>query len=81
MLKLVMIPRFDIMLLNKFNHLMFADDLILISNANRSITHNVNTCFSIYFQLSGQRPNSSKPTIYFLDWSNKKLSRGILVLF
>lgn len=43
-----------------FNHIMYADDLILITLASRRATHNINLCLSIYSNLTGQRPNLSK---------------------
>lgn len=38
----------------KFNHLMYVDDLILISQASRLIARNIKLCLHIYGQLSGQ---------------------------
>ena len=60
-----MVLGFDIRLLNNFNHLMYADDLILITEASRLAAKNIKFCVSIYSQLTSQNPNTSKSVIYF----------------
>lgn len=51
------IPGFDSWLDRKFNHLMFADDLILVTRASKQVARNCNLCIDIYSKLTGQNPN------------------------
>lgn len=76
-LQLNMIPGFHNNLPRNFNHLMYADDLILITHASRSATRNVNFCLSIYGNLTGQCPSYSKSQIFSPSWFNKKISNRI----
>lgn len=61
-----MILGIDNRLSTNFNHLMYADDLIIFSNATRTIARNINLCLGIYYRLTHQRPNNCKSAIYFL---------------
>lgn len=56
-----------------FNHLMYADDLILVTSATRRAARNIQLCMSIYYSLSGQKPNNAKSEIFFPVWLNKDL--------
>lgn len=56
---------------------MYANDLILITQASRKIAHNIKLYFSIYERLSWQCANNSKSKIFFLDRFNKRLGRSI----
>lgn len=56
---------------------MYADDLVLITQATRRVARNVNLCLSIYSFLTGQNPNLNKSSVYFPKWLNGKLGRGI----
>lgn len=64
-------------LFGNFNHLLYDYDLILIAQASRQIAHNINLCFSIYENLTGQRANKAKSEIYFPTRFNKRLSKSI----
>lgn len=59
------------------NHLMCADDLILVIKATRRVTWNCNLCLSIYARLTAQNPNFAKYSIYYPSWINKKPSNSI----
>lgn len=59
-----MIPGFNSNLSNNFNHLMYADDLILITQASRKAAHSINLCLDMYSKLTSQCPNLSKSQIY-----------------
>lgn len=72
-----MIPAFDCNLRSNFSHLMFADDLVLVSYASRCATHNIKILLSIYAQLTGQSLNPSKSQTYFPFRFNKRVSRSI----
>lgn len=58
------IPGFNSNLKHNFNHLMYADDLILITHASRSAARNIVQCLNFYYLLSGQRPNQAKSHIF-----------------
>lgn len=47
-LEIGMLPGFDNRLSQNFNHLMHADDLILVSKASRIVARNIKFCLSIY---------------------------------
>lgn len=72
-----MIPGFNQNLNHNFNHLMYADDLILITRANRNTARNIKLCLNIYRKLTGQFPNSSKSAIYFPSWFNLRVFASI----
>ena len=72
-----MIPGFDKNLHYNFNHLMYADDLILISHATRRIARNIKFCLAIYAAMTGQYFNSSKSAIYFPEWFNRRVALSI----
>lgn len=72
-----MIPRFSRSLTYDFNHLMYGDDLILVTTASRKVAMNVKLCLSIYASLTGQSPNSAKSEIFFLAWFNKRVSCSV----
>lgn len=76
-----MIPGFNHNLRYNFNHLIYTDDLILVSQASRGTTQNINLCLSIYGKLIGQIPNSSKSAVYFPSWFNKWVSKAIFSIF
>lgn len=48
---------FDPELSLNFNHLMFVDDLILITKASRQSAKNILFCLNLYANFSGQHPN------------------------
>ena len=72
-----MFPDFDTKLTNNFNHLMYAENLILISKASKPVAKNIKLCVSIYFKFISKNPNNSKSVIYFPKWLNKRLTRSI----
>lgn len=47
-LNLEMVPRFDGRLSKNFNHLMFTDELIIISKSSRATAKNCKLCLDIY---------------------------------
>ncbi|XP_039115766.1 uncharacterized protein LOC120251270 [Dioscorea cayenensis subsp. rotundata] len=71
------IPGFNPSLAHNFNHLMFTDDLILITRASRSTARNIILCLNLYSSISGQFPNHSKSQIFFPTWCNKHISKRI----
>lgn len=54
------IPGFNNQLKYNFNHLMYTDDLILISQASRKTTRYIKLYLAIYGTIYGQIPNDSK---------------------
>lgn len=60
-----LIPGFSGNLNHNFNHLMYADDLILVTTATRQATRNINYYLAKYTYLTSQRPNISKFQIFF----------------
>ncbi|XP_039120341.1 uncharacterized protein LOC120256728 [Dioscorea cayenensis subsp. rotundata] len=72
-----MIHGFNPNLSNNFNHLMYADDLILITQGSRKAARSVNLCLDLYSKLTSQCPNLSKSHIYFPSWYNKHVSNRI----
>lgn len=56
---------------------MYIDDLILVTNASRKTTWNINLCLSIYRQFTSQHPNSNKSKIFFPSWFNKRIAKSI----
>lgn len=75
-----LIPGFNSNLHNDFNHLMYADDLILVSRATRSCARNIHLCLSIYVNLTGERPNDYKSKIFFPSWFNKRVASSICAI-
>lgn len=73
-------PGFDLNLSYKFNHLMYADDLVIITKASRSAARNIKLCLEIYTSLTGQNANSSKSTIYLPSWFNSRVTRSIIAI-
>lgn len=65
-LKNQMFPGFNSDLHYNFNHLMYADDLIIILHATRSAARFIKLCLSIYGQLTGQFANVLKFEVTFL---------------
>lgn len=72
-----LIHGFETRLTNNFNHLMYADDLVLISQATRKTARNIKLCLSIYALLNGQHSNLLKSTVYLPSWFNKRVSKSI----
>lgn len=72
-----MIPGFNSQLRHNFNHLMFADDLVIISRATRKVARFISLCLDLYEKISGHSPNVSKSIIYFPSWINKRIAKGI----
>lgn len=65
-MRIHMIPSFNHALRNNFNHLMYADNLILITQATRKSARNINLCFNIYKRLAGQCANKISLIFIFL---------------
>lgn len=55
------------------SHLMYTDDLVLITKSFRSVARNINFSLSIYPKLTGQKPNQNKSAVFLLSWLNKNL--------
>lgn len=72
-----MIPGFNPNLRHNFNHLMYADDLILISHDSRKVARNIKLCFSIFENLTSQCANNSKSEIFFPSHFNCRLKKSI----
>lgn len=62
---------------SNFNHLMYTDDLILISLASRKVASNTILCLHIYQQHVGQNANKLKSAINFPNRFNLRLKRSI----
>ena len=60
-----------------FNHLIYANDLILISHASWRTARDIKLCLFIYASLTGQHFNNTKFAIYFLVWFNKRMANSI----
>ncbi|XP_039134322.1 uncharacterized protein LOC120271710 [Dioscorea cayenensis subsp. rotundata] len=58
------IPGFDARLTRNINHLMFTDDLIIISKASRQSARNILFCLNLYATISGQNPNLNKSAFF-----------------
>lgn len=72
-----MIPGFNPNLRHNFNHLMYADGLILISHDSRKVARNIKLCFSIFENLTSQCANNSKSEIFFPSHFNCRLKKSI----
>ncbi|XP_039138794.1 uncharacterized protein LOC120276131 [Dioscorea cayenensis subsp. rotundata] len=75
--RLSMIPGFNPDLNYNFNHLMYADDLILITHASRKTARNINLCLSMYERITGQKANKSKSELFFPSRFNCHLKKSI----
>lgn len=62
---------------HNFDHLMYADDLILVTTASRKSARNICFYLNLYAQLSGQKPNQNKLEVFFISWFNRKVSSSI----
>ncbi|XP_039125466.1 uncharacterized protein LOC120261592 [Dioscorea cayenensis subsp. rotundata] len=71
------VPGFDARLRINFNHLMFADDLVIITQMSRKAARSIRLCLDFYGKISGQVPNDSKSAIYFPTWANKRVASRI----
>lgn len=76
-LKINLIPGFNCNLRSNFNHLMFADNFVLITSITRSAARNINFCLKIYSRLTSQYPNHSKSQIFLPSWFNKRVTTNI----
>lgn len=56
---------------------MYADDLILVTKANRQTTRNCNLFSSIYARLTCQHLNVLKFAVYYPSWFNKRMVSSI----
>lgn len=71
------ISRFDNRLRVNFNHLLFADDLTIITKASRAVAKSYLLGLDIFGDLIGQKPNPKKSVIYFTTWLNKTICKSI----
>lgn len=60
---------------------MFADDLIIITSASRKASRNCLLCLNIYQDLTEQKRNLNKSTIFFPSWCNKTIAKSISNIF
>lgn len=72
-----MVPGYNENLARNFNHLMFADNLILVTRASRQSARNIKLFLNIYQNLTGQKLNLLKSEIFFPTWCNKKIRSTI----
>lgn len=80
-LRLDMILGFNPVLPHNFNHLMYADDLVLITKASRDVARNVRVCLPIYSKVTSQNPNNNKSFFFFCPkWYNKKVAKSIRII-
>lgn len=76
-MRINMIPGFDSSLNYNFNHFMYADDLIIVTQASQKSAHNIKLCFSIYEKLTSKRANNNKSEIYFPVHFNNRINKSI----
>lgn len=76
-LRLDIIPCFNPTLPHNFNHLMYGDDLVLITKAPRDVARNVRVCLSIYSKITSQNPNHNKSSVFFPKKFNQKVAKSI----
>ena len=76
-MRLNMVPGFDHRLTSNLNHLMFADDLIIITRASRRAARNCRLCLDIYKKLTVQQSNLDKSSLHLSSWCNKKVGNAI----
>lgn len=72
------IPGFDVLLNVNFNHLLFADDLIIITRVSWAAARACKLVLEMYRDLIGQMPNVNKTNVYFPSWVNKKVDGAIM---
>ncbi|XP_039120948.1 uncharacterized protein LOC120257557 [Dioscorea cayenensis subsp. rotundata] len=75
-----LIPGFSKHLKYNFNHLMYVDDLVLITRASRRSARFIISCLNFYGKLTGQSPNLSKSAVYFPSWFNKFVAKRICII-
>ncbi|XP_039130816.1 uncharacterized protein LOC120267185 [Dioscorea cayenensis subsp. rotundata] len=68
---------FDMRLRSNFNHLMFADDLVIITQMSRKAARSIKICLDFYGKISGQVANVSKSAIYYPTWASKRVASRI----
>lgn len=76
-LSLNLVPGFNSNLSRDFNHLMFVDDLILVTKASRKTAKNFLLCPNLYQNLTGEKPNLHKSIIFLPSWCNSKVAKVI----
>lgn len=76
-LDLQLVPGFHNSLRGNFKHLMFADDLILITKAFRKAAHNTLLCLYINYNLTGQKPNPYKSYFFLPSWANQTVAKSL----
>lgn len=62
-LSLNLVPGFNSALPRNFNHLMFADDLLLVTRATRAVARNCMLCLNLFHNISGQKTNLKKSAL------------------
>lgn len=67
------IPGFDNRFRRNFNHLIFANDLVIVTKASRASAKSCMICLNIYNSLIGQCPNINKSFVYFPTQLNKRI--------
>lgn len=75
---LCLITGFVSRLILNFNHLIYADDLILVTKANRQFAMNCHLCLFLYARLTVQCPNPLKSTVYYPSLLNKRIVSHII---
>lgn len=76
-LNLNLIPGFNNSLPKIFNHLMFVDDLIIITPAFRKIAINCLVWLDLYRNITGRKENLKKYEIFLPSWCNWKITLTI----
>lgn len=71
---------FDHRLSKNFNHLMLADNLILVTMASTSAAQNCTLCLDIYHKITGHKPNLDKSALFLPSWCNKKIAKALSIL-
>ena len=70
-----MVPNFDTRQLMNFNHLIYIDDLIIVTKASQTVVKNYHLCLNNYKNLTRQNSNTDKFTVHLPSLCNKKISK------
>lgn len=66
--QICIIPGFNSNINFNFNHLIYADDFILVTKTSRFVARNIKLCINIYTNFIGQHLNLTKSQIFFSSW-------------
>lgn len=75
--QLNLVPGFSPDVKCNLKHLMYADDLILITTATRKYARNIKLWLNLYTSLTAQTLNLSKSNLYLPHWFNRRVVKSI----